>query len=286
MPINYDKLRNWTIPEVEQTFAKRDTILYALGVGPGADPCDADQLKFVYERNLQALPTMAIILGYPGPWYAHPDTGITRTHVVHGEQSFAIHQPLPAEGAIVGHTKIAGVIDKGKDKGALVMTECTVRDQASGNTLCTLTSTSFCRADGGFGGPSGPVKPVHPIPDTPPDAVCDLPTLPQAALIYRLSGDYNPLHADPAYAQKAGFKMPILHGRCTFSVAGHAVLKTCCGYDAARFRSMAGRFSSPVYPGETIRTEIWRNGNIVSFRSTVPARGVTVLNNGRAEIIS
>jgi len=286
MPINYDKLRNWTIPEVEQTFAKRDTILYALGVGLGADPCDADQLKFVYERNLQALPTMAIILGYPGPWYAHPDTGITRTHVVHGEQSFAIHQPLPAEGAIVGHTKIAGVIDKGKDKGALVMTECTVRDQASGNTLCTLTSTSFCRADGGFGGPSGPVKPVHPIPDTPPDAVCDLPTLPQAALIYRLSGDYNPLHADPAYAQKAGFKMPILHGRCTFSVAGHAVLKTCCGYDAARFRSMAGRFSSPVYPGETIRTEIWRNGNIVSFRSTVPARGVTVLNNGRAEIIS
>ncbi|MEK7835498.1 MAG: MaoC family dehydratase, partial [Pseudomonadota bacterium] len=99
------------------------------------------------------------------------------------------------------------------------------------------------------------------------------------------SGDYNPLHADPAAAQKAGYPRPILHGRCTFSVAGHAILKTCCGYDPARFRSMAGRFSSPVYPGETIRTEIWRNGNIVSFRSTVPARGVTVLNNGRAEVV-
>jgi acyl dehydratase len=286
MPIDYDQLINWKIPEVEQQYTKRDTILYALGVGLGADPCDANQLKFVYEQNLQALPTMAIVLGYPGPWYAHPDTGITRTHVVHGEQSFAICRPLPAEGAIVGLTKIAGVIDKGKDKGALVITECTVRDKASGDTLCTLTSTSFCRADGGFGGPSGPVKPVHPIPDTPPDAVCDLPTLPQAALIYRLSGDYNPLHADPAYARKAGFRMPILHGRCTFSVAGHAILKTCCGYDPARFRTMAGRFSSPVYPGETIRTEIWRDGNIVSFRSSVPARGVTVLNNGRAEILA
>ena len=286
MPIDYDQLINWKIPEVEQQYTRRDTILYALGVGLGADPCDADQLKFVYEQNLQALPTMAIVLGYPGPWYAHPYTGITRSHVVHGEQSFAIRQPLPAEGAIVGLTKIAGVIDKGKDKGALVITDCTVRDKASGDTLCTLTSTSFCRADGGFGGPSGPVKPVHPIPDTPPDAVCDLPTLPQAALIYRLSGDYNPLHADPAYARKAGFRMPILHGRCTFSVAGHAILKTCCGYDPARFRTMAGRFSSPVYPGETIRTEIWRDGDIVSFRSTVPARGVTVLNNGRAEILT
>ena len=285
MPINYDKLKNWTIPEVEQKFTKRDTILYALGVGLGADPCDANQLKFVYEQNLQALPTMAIIFGYPGPWHAHPDTGITRSHVVHGEQSFAIHRPLPVEGEIAGLTKITGIVDKGKDKGALVMTECTVRDKANGDALCTLTSTTFCRADGGFGGPSGPTKTPHPIPATPPDAVCDLPTLPQAALIYRLSGDYNPLHADPAAAQKAGYPRPILHGRCTFSVAGHAILKTCCGYDPARFTSMEGRFSSPVYPGETIRTEIWRNGNSVSFRSTVPARGVTVLNNGRAEIV-
>ena len=285
MPINYDKLINWKIPEVEQRITRRDTILYALGVGLGADPCDENQLRFVYEQNLRALPTMAIILGYPGPWHAHPDTGITRSHVVHGEQDFAICRPLPVEGAIVGLTKVAGVVDKGRDKGALVMTECTVRDKASGETICTLTSTSFCRADGGFGGPSGPTKRQHPIPDTPPDAVCDLPTLPQAALIYRLSGDYNPLHADPAYARKAGFKMPILHGRCTFSIAGHALLKTCCGYDPARLKSMAGRFSAPVYPGETIRTEIWRNGNIVSFRSTVPARGVTVLNNGHAEIL-
>lgn len=285
MPINYEKLIHWKIPEVEQKLTRRDTMLYALGVGLGADPCDPEQLKFVYEEHLQALPTMAIILCYPGPWHAAPELGITRSHVVHGEQGFTINKPLPVEGAIVGHTQVTGVIDKGKDKGALVMTRCDVRDKASDELICTLTSTTFCRADGGFGGPAGPSRDPHPIPDTPPHRVCDLATLPQAALIYRLSGDYNPLHADPAYAQKAGFKMPILHGRATFSVAGHALLKTCCGYDPARFRSMEGRFSSPVYPGETIRTEIWQDGKVVSFRSTVPARGVTAINNGRAEIV-
>jgi acyl dehydratase len=284
LAINYDALINWKIPPVEQHLTKRDTMLYALGVGLGADPCDANQLRFVYEQNLQALPTMAIILGYPGPWFAHPDTGVTRNRVVHGEQGFTIYKPLPVEGDIVGNNKVVGIFDKGKDKGALLLTECTVNDNATGDTYCTLTHTVFCRADGGFGGPSGPATPPHELPDKPPDAVCDLPTLPQAALIYRLSGDYNPLHADPVYAQKAGFKMPILHGRCTFSIAGHAILKTCCAYDPARFKSMAGRFSSPVYPGETIRTEIWRDGHNVSFRSTVPTRGVTVLNNGHAVI--
>ena len=284
MAINYEKLVTWQIPEVEQRLTWRDTILYALGVGLGADPCDAGQLRFVYEDGLRALPTMAIILGYPGPWHSHPDTGITRTHVVHGEQGFRILKPLPVEGDILGKTRVTGVVDNGKDKGALVMTDCTVRDKTSGEVICTLTSTTFCRADGGFGGPDGPVNTPHRIPDTRPQHVCDLPTLPQAALIYRLSGDYNPLHADPAYASRAGFEMPILHGRCTFSIAGHAILKMLCGYDPARLVSMQGRFASPVYPGETIRTEMWCDGNLVSFRSTVAARGVTVLNNGRAEI--
>jgi acyl dehydratase len=282
--INYEKLVNWPIPEVEQRLTRRDTILYALGVGLGADPCDADQLRFVYEDGLLALPTMAMILGYPGPWHAHPDTGITRSHVVHGEQGFRILKPLPVEGDVLGKTRVTGVVDKGKDKGALVMTDCTVRDKTSGEIICTLTSTTFCRADGGFGGPAGPVSTPHKIPDAPAQHVCDLPTLPQGALIYRLSGDYNPLHADPAYAKRAGFKMPILHGRCTFSIAGHAILKTLCGYDPARLVSMQGRFSAPAYPGETIRTQMWCDGNVVSFRSTVAARGATVLDNGRAEI--
>jgi len=284
MAINYDKLVNWPIPEVEQRLTRRDTILYALGVGLGADPCDADQLRFVYEDGLRALPTMAIILGYPGAWHAHPDTGITRSHVVHGEQGLRIVKPLPVEGDVVGKTRVTGLVDKGPNKGALLMTDCTVRDKASGEAICTLTSTTFCRADGGFGGPDGPVSTPHRIPDAPAQHVCDLPTLPQAALIYRLSGDTNPLHADPAYAKRAGFEMPILHGRCTFSIAGHAILKTLCGYEPVRLVSMQGRFSAPAYPGETIRTEMWRDGNVVSFRSCVAARGATVLDNGRAEI--
>ena len=284
MPIDYQKLLNYDIPQVEQQLTKRDTIIYALGVGLGADPMDQNQLQFVYEENLKALPTMAIILGYPGPWHAATDTGVTRSHVVHGEQGFVIHKPLPVEGSIVGKTRVTAVLDKGKDKGALLMTACDVRDKTSNDLICTLTSTTFCRADGGFGGPSGPTPPVQPIPETPAHHSCDLPTLPQAALIYRLSGDYNPLHADPAYAAKAGFKMPILHGRATFSVVGHALVKSVCGYDPSKLKSMSGRFSSPVYPGETIRTEMWVDGKVVTFRATVPARNVTVLNNGRAEI--
>lgn len=285
MAIQYEKLLKHDIPLVEQTLTQRDTMLYALGVGLCSDPMDEQQLQFVYEKNLRALPTMATVLATPGPWHAAADTGITRSHVVHGEQGFVIHQPLPVDGVITGKTRVTAVLDKGADKGALVLTECEVRDKTSGGLICTLTSTTFCRKDGGFGGPSGPQKPVHPIPERAPDQVCDLPTLPQAALIYRLSGDYNPLHAEPAYAANAGYKAPILHGRATFSVAGHALLKTCCAYDASKFKSMEGRFSSPVYPGETIRTEMWMDGKVVTFRATVPARGVTVLNNGRAEIV-
>lgn len=283
--IQYDKLMKCDIPLVEQTLTSRDTMLYALGVGLGADPMDEQQLQYVYEKSLKALPTMAIVLGYPGPWHATMDTGITRSHVVHGEQGFVIHQPLPVEGVVTGKTRLKAVLDKGADKGALLLTETEIRSKTSGELICTLNSTTFCRKDGGFGGPAGPQKPLHAIPERAPDKVCDIATLPQAALIYRLSGDYNPLHAEPAYAARAGYKQPILHGRATFSVAGHALLKTCCGYDAAKFKSMEGRFSSPVYPGETIRTEMWIDGSVVTFRATVPARNVTVLNNGRAEII-
>lgn len=288
MPIDYEKIMQIDIPAVEQMLTPRDTMLYALGVGLGADPMDEQQLPYVYEKKLTALPTMAIILGYPGPWHATLNTGITRSHVVHGEQGFVIHKPLPVEGVITGKTHLKAVLDKGADKGALLLTETEVRGKANGDLICTLTSTTFCRKDGGFGGPattSGAQKPVPKIPERAPDKICDIATLPQAALIYRLSGDYNPLHAEPAYAARAGYQQPILHGRATFSVAGHALLKTCCDYNAGKFKSMVGRFSSPVYPGETIRTEMWIAGAAVSFRATVPARGVTVLSNGLAEII-
>ncbi|MCG2634491.1 MAG: MaoC family dehydratase N-terminal domain-containing protein [Gammaproteobacteria bacterium] len=284
MAINYEKLLAWSFEDVEQTYSKRDTMLYALGLGFGADPCDREQLKFVFENGLQALPSMAVVLGYPGFWISHPDTGVDATRLVHGEQSVAWHQPLPVEGTVVGRTSVREVIDKGEGKGALVLTQREVFDKASGDKLCTQQSTTFCRADGGFGGPSGPAPKPHVLPQTEPDLHVDFAILPQAALIYRLSGDYNPLHADPQLAEKAGFRQPILHGLCTFGMAGHAILKSCCGYQTDRLKSLQVRFSAPVYPGETLRTEIWRQGSECSFRARVLERDLVVLNNGRAEL--
>lgn len=284
MALDYDRLRNWTFADVEHAYGTTDTILYALGVGLGADPLDARQLRFVYEEDLLALPTMAVVLGAPGFWLKEQDTGVDWVRVLHGEQGLVLHRPLPPEGTAIGRTRVTGILDKGADKGALIYTEKVLIDKASGETVATTTSTTFARGDGGFGGPTGPSPRPHPIPERSPDLACDLPTVPQAALIYRLSGDRNPLHADPEVARSAGFKAPILHGLCTLGAAGHALLKSCCDYDPARFRSLKLRFSAPVYPGETIRTEMWRDGAIVSFRSRALERDAVVLDNGRAEV--
>ncbi|MCE2483090.1 MAG: MaoC family dehydratase N-terminal domain-containing protein [Alphaproteobacteria bacterium] len=284
MALDYDRLRNWEFADVEHAYGTTDTILYALGVGLGADPLDARQLRFVYEEDLLALPTMAVVLGAPGFWLKEQDTGVDWVRVLHGEQGLVLHRPLPPEGTAIGSTRVTGILDKGADKGALIYTEKVLIDKASGETVATTTSTTFARGDGGFGGPTGPSPRPHPIPERAPDLACDLPTVPQAALIYRLSGDRNPLHADPEVARAAGFKAPILHGLCTLGAAGHALLKSCCDYDPARFRSLKLRFSAPVYPGETIRTEMWRDGAIVSFRSRALERDAVVLDNGRAEV--
>jgi len=286
MAIDYQRLKNWPFPDVEQTYRAKDTMLYALGLGFGADPMDPDQLRFVYEEGLKALPTMAVVLGYTGQWAKNPETGIDWKLVLHGEQGLVIHKPLPAAGTVVGRTVIEEIVDKGAGKGALIYSRRDIRDRESGELLASLASTSFLRGDGGFGGPSGPTKPVHELPQRAPDLTCDIPTLPQSALIYRLSGDYNPLHADPAIAKAAGFSRPILHGLCTFGVAGHALLRSLCGYDPARFKSMQVRFSSPVFPGETVRTEIWREGRgRFGFRCRIVERDIVAINNGLAEVV-
>jgi acyl dehydratase len=286
MTIVYDKLTALEIPPVEQPYDAKDCILYALGVGLGHDPMNEDELAFVYEKNLKVLPTMATVLGYGGFWLRDLPTGVDWVKVVNGEQGFVLHRPLAGEGTIIGRTRIVEVIDKGPGKGALVFTKREVTDKASGAPIATVTQTIFCRGDGGFGGPPREAPTPHQIPDRAPDAVCDLGTRPEAALIYRLSGDGNPLHAEPAVAKAAGFPRPILHGLGTFGIAGHAVLKALCGYDPARLISFAGRFSAPVFPGETIRTEMWRDGAVVSFRARVVERDVIAINNGRAEVRS
>jgi acyl dehydratase len=285
MTINPETLLNWHFPELEHSYAERDTMLYALGLGCGADPLDQGQLQFVYEDGLRALPSMAVVLGYPGFWISDPGTGVDWKKVLHGEQDITIFKPLPAAGTVIGRTRVTGVFDKGKEKGAVLVSERDVIDKASGDLLCRLTSTTMMRGDGGFGGSSGPLPSPHPLPDRAPDQAASIATLPQAALIYRLSGDYNPLHADPAVARSGGFDRPILHGLCTFGVVCRALLDMVCGNDPAKLRKMQVRFSAPVYPGETIVTELWKEaGGVVSFRARVAQRDLVVINNGRAEI--
>jgi acyl dehydratase len=285
MTINYDRLMALDVPSREQTYNAKDCMLYALGIGLGQDPMNEDELAFVYEKNLKILPTMGTVLGGVGFWARERDTGIDWVRLVNGEQGITLHRPLAGAGTLVGRLRIIEVIDKGPGKGALVLSERTVTDKATGALVATVTQTTFCRADGGFGGPPREAPAPHPIPERAPDAVCDLETRPETALIYRLSGDLNPLHADPGVAKAAGFPRPIMHGLGSFGVAGHAVLKTMCGYNPQKLLSFAGRFSAPVFPGETLRTEMWRDGEVVSFRSRVIERDVIAVNNGRAEVL-
>ena len=288
MPLDPHKVLNWKFPEVEHTYTEKDTILYALGLGCGADPDAAPNalgdLRFVYERGLLALPTMAVVLAYPGNWLESGESTADYTKVLHGEQSLTLHRPVPPAGTVVGRTRIVDLLDKGRDKGAVLYTERAILDKATGAPIATMASTTMLRGDGGWGGKPGPQPAPHRLLEGAPELALDLETHANSALIYRLSGDRNPLHADPKAAAAGGFKSPILHGLCTFGVVGRALVEACCGGDPARLKSMQVRFSAPVFPGETIRTEMWPDGGRVSFRARVVGRDVVVLNNGLATV--
>jgi acyl dehydratase len=280
MAIVYEKLLNYPIPEVRQALRWQDVALYNFSVGLGQDPMDERQLDFLYEPRLKAMPSMPVVLGAPGFWSRNPDTGIDWKQILHGEQGLVLHRPLPTEGEVIGRSRVTGLVDRGEGKGALMYSEREVVDAGTSELLATLTSTSFLRGDGGFGGPSGPVKRPHPEPEGSPDLTVDLATRPEQALVYRLNSDLNPLHIDPAVARDAGFPRPILHGLCTFGTVCHALLRSLCDYDTARFGRMELRFSSPVFPGETVATEIWREEGGAAFRASVLERGKVVVSNG------
>lgn len=279
MAIDYDHLMNFDIPEVRQSYGTADVALFGLTVGMGQDPTDMRQLAYVgaLEDDCRAMPAMVNILGHPGFWLGNPETGVDAVRLVHGEQGMTLHQTLPAEGTVVAKTRVTGLIDKGAGRGALLYSEKQIRDAETGRLLATCRGTTFLRGDGGFGGPDGPVKAPHPMPETGPDHVFDTPTRPEQALYYRLNADTNPLHLDPRIAAKAGFERPILHGLCSFGCAAHALLAVLCDYDADRFGAMDGRFTAFVYPGETLRTEIWNDG---SFRTLVLERDKVAIGNG------
>lgn len=297
MAIHYERLKARAFPTVEQSYTWKDSALYALSVGYAGDPLDERQLGFVYEQGGEpqvAAPTMPVVLATPGFWVREPDTGIDWVNMLHGEQSLVIHRPVPPAATVVSRNTIKAIVDKGRGRGALIVQERVLYDKATGDALATLENQSFCRGDGGFSesgdnGPVGgdPAPAARPAPPArSPDHVVDMATLPQGALLYRLCADLNPLHADPKVARAAGFSQPILHGLASFGIAGHALLRACCGYDPGRLVQMGLRFSSPVFPGETLRTEIWKEADRHQFRVTALERGVVVLTNGTAHIIN
>lgn len=284
MGLNYERLMTWQFDIIEKSYSMDDCILYALGVGFGCDPFDRRQLRYTYEPQLEAVPTMSVVLGRLSLIPVLSVAGADWKQILHGEQSLTLHKPLNSTGCIRSQSRIDAVIDKGPGRGALVCVSREVRDAATDQLISTESATLLCRADGGFGGPAGPIRSPHEIPERQPDAAVELPTTPQTALLYRLSGDKNPLHVDPDIAAEAGFPNPILHGLCTFGVAGHALLRELCDYDPARLRRLDVRFTQPAFPGETIRTLIWvESDGRAGFRCVAVERGVVVLDCGYCE---
>lgn len=228
---------------------------------------------------------MCNTIAHPGFWINRPEFGIDWVKVLHAEQAFEIHSAIPAQARMRGEYSVLTVEDKGADKGAIMRMQKKLTDRDSGVLCATVTQTLFLRGNGGEGGFGEVPAPAEPLPEGEPDAQIDIPTLPQIALIYRLSGDLNPLHASPEIARKAGFERPILHGLCTMGIAARAVIERVCDQEPERLRSMSVRFSKPVFPGETIRTEIYRNGGSVRFRCRSVERDLVVLDRGYATIM-
>ncbi|RSN09474.1 enoyl-CoA hydratase [Nonomuraea sp. WAC 01424] len=259
-------------PAHERTWTAEDTMLYALGGGSGLE-----ELEFATEKGQRVLPTFAVLAAQsPGRRLGDFDPAL----LVHAEQGFELHRERPAGGGVRTVSKVTGIYDKGS--GALVTTEARAVDLESGELVIASRGSVFIRGEGGFGGDRGP-RDEWTVPDRAPDHKVTYPTRPDQALIYRLSGDRNPLHSDPEFAARAGFDRPILHGLCTYGVTGRALLHTLAGSDPSRFRAMSGRFSSPVFPGEPLTVSIWTDGDDVLFR-TAKDDGTVVIDRGRATI--
>jgi acyl dehydratase len=272
MPLQPQRLLNHRFEELSQSYTPRDAILYALGIGLGHDPCDGEDLNYLIEDRLAVVPSFAVTLASPGMWIAAPEFGVDFVKLVHAEQAAWFHARLPPAADVVGRARVVSLADRGPERGAVVVLERTIHDGTSGVHYCTLQQTLLLRGDGGFGG-SPPKSAAALIPDRPPDSRMVIPISPRAALIYRLSGDRNPLHADPAIARRAGFDRPILHGLASYAVAGVAVARAC-GHAPTDVSALQCRFSGVIFPGDAVEFRIWRDGGHDLFQAFVGERKV------------
>jgi acyl dehydratase len=281
-----DIARSWTFAEVRQQYEKRDVILYALGLGLGGNPLDTLELKFVTEGSLCPLPTVGTVLARTRLSEFLAAVGIVRSRVVQAAQRAIFDQPFAPEGEVVSRARVTGLWDKGPGRGAVIAWDQETFDSASGRRLCLLSSLTFARGDGGCGGDEGGPPSPHTMPAEEPHFRLDYPTLPQAALIYRQCGDLNPLHCDPEAARRAGFERPILHGLCSYGIAGWAVLRHFAEGRPERLAALECRFVRPVFPGDVLRMEMWRHSDTISFRMRSLERDVIALDHGRAMLRS
>lgn len=282
MSATYDRLIRLRSKDVPYRYEERDSLLYAVSVGMGRDPLNQDELQYVFEKYpLRTVPTQAVVVARQKLIW---DVGLDVGKFLHGEQKLTIHKPLPIAAELLADAGVSEVYDKGAGKGAVLQLEGTVRDAGDGADLFSWSSLIVARGDGGVGGPGGKVPGPHPIPDRAPDLVFTAETRPEQALLYRLNGDRNLIHADPHLAKSVGFRQPILHGACTYAIACREILAHVAGYDHTRFRSFDVRFTAPIYPGEHVQTQIWVDGTVVSFRCRSPERDVMVLDHGRCEL--
>jgi acyl dehydratase len=283
MALDHERLLTLQLPDRRQGFSRKDAIFYALSIGIGTDPLDPDQLKFVYEKQLQAFPAIAHILAMETDWIFDPANGLDLTRLLHLDSGLTMHQPLPSAGTLNSKMRISAVHDQGEGRGAIVRFDRDLYDVDRDLLCATVTGAFYLRGQGGFGGAAPPPSSAPVVPDRAPDASCDLATHPEAALLYRLNHDMNPIHVDPAIARAAGFERPLLHGACTYAIACHAFVRSLCGYDAARLRRFDARFSAPVFPGDTLRTDFWAIGdNRFAFTCRAVERDMIVLNSGLA----
>lgn len=272
MALDYDNAMSFRTGWIPVRYDVRDVILYALGIGYGRD-----HLDFVLEsRGPKVLPTLATTLVRS----ISRDLGLDMTGVVHAAQRLDILQPLPAEADIVWQAAVTDVIDKGPEKGAIVVFDTTARRAEDGHDLFILRNTLMARRDGGCGGPGAASSERRPLPEREADIRHCIQTDPDQALLYRLNGDMNPLHVDPEVARNAGFRNPILHGLCTYGIACRSIVERVCANEPTSIRRFEGRFTSPVYPSEEITTEIWEDGPEVRFRCSIAERDVTVFDDG------